>query len=503
MRKLRSRVVRLRPVLALTALLGLILILWPARVVRSDNFVLYMPNAHHVLPITAIHTKKYLPLLQVLNLVGKVNGLAEKKNSLKVWFGSNELEFHQKDPKVRIAKNVVELKDPVLVENGQWMVPVDFLISTLTQITHQQVGFQMGSNRIFIGDVRPNSFTVRLDRLSNGARVAVQFADKVNVRTVASNGKWVMFLGERPVEPIEQAFHFQDSYVSELRFDDQDGVPKLVLTPAAGGLNFYPVLAEGGKVLLADVIKPPAIVAEQTRPTEPLSQAPTPVPVLPPAPAAGETPAAPPGPPLPAVVLDAGHGGSDVGSRSRDGVMEKDLVAQLVARARTSLFSTKKFRIVLTRVGDVNQTFDQREVAANLARPAFFLTFHAGNLGAGSRRVAVFAYEPSSRSEGAANPEPRALFIPWMNAQVSHLERSWQVAQALQQNFAKISGITTDKSWRAPVRTLRSVDAPAVAVEIGSLSPEIEAGPLTSPEFQQQIAGVIAQTLENISRSEP
>src|SRR5208337_3750024 len=105
-------------------------------------------------------------------------------------------------------------------------------------------------------------------------------------------------------------------------------LPKLILSPTSGGLNFYPVQAEGGKILLADVLKPPsptaqALPAQPTPPTSPEAAPSTPE--GPTSPGTEESPAAPPGPPLPVVALDAGHGGADSGGRSRDGISEKDL----------------------------------------------------------------------------------------------------------------------------------------------------------------------------------
>ena len=318
------------------------------------------PPATTCFPSKVLGGAKYLPLLQILNMVGKVGGIQEKKNSLKVWFGSTQIELRANDTKVQVAKASYELPQPVHLSDGQWMVPVDFLTIVLPHLTHQAVEYQEGTNRIFIGDVKPASFTVRLDPIANGARLTVQFTDKVAVRTASSNGKWVMFLGDRPMEPMEPSYHFQNPYLSELQYDDQDGVPKLILSPTSSGLNFYPVQAEGGKILLADVLKPPPPSA-QALPPQPAPQ-PSPASAQPtpegPAPqVTEESPAAPPGPPLPVVALDAGHGGADNGGHSRDGVLEKDLVAQYVARVRSALLATDKYRVVLTRTGDVNVSF--------------------------------------------------------------------------------------------------------------------------------------------------
>lgn len=494
MRRLRPRLIFI-----LTCALGLGLLLWPARSMRSDNFVFYLPGARQVLPLEDIEHAKYLPLLQVLNLVGKVTGLQEKRNTLKVWFGNTVVELRQDEKQARMKNLSISLPDPIRVSHGQWMVPVPFLTAVLPQLTRQPIEYQVGTNRVFIGDVKPSSFTVRLDKISNGARLTLQFTDKVTVRTVAMNGKWVLFLGDRPVEPIEQKFRFQDRYVSELEFDDQDGVPKLVLTPVTAGFNFYPALAEGGKILVADVLKPPPVAAEQPGiPTGPTTAG-TSTSSVPPPSIAGteETPGAPlAGPPRPVVVIDAGHGGEDKGARSRDGVLEKDLVAQLAGRVRLALLSSQKYRVVLTRVGDTNPTFDQRDTTANLARPVAFLTFHAGNFGSTTPRVRIYTYHsPSAPLDPPVKHAPQ-LFISWSRAQQNKLEQSRQLAQALQQKLAQIPGVSADDPAASPVRALRSVSAAAVAVEIGSLSAETDAAPLTSPAFLQQVSTAIAQALE-------
>ena len=118
-------------------------------------------------------------------------------------------------------------------------------------------------------------------------------------------------------------------------------------------------------------------------------------------------------------------------ARSRDGVTEKDLVAQLVARVRLALLSTRKYRIVLTRTGDANVTFEQRAVAANVAGAAYFLTFHAGDLGGSSPRIAVYTYQPPGPPLPSPGGEARSIFVPWNQVQEAYLDQSRQLAQAL------------------------------------------------------------------------
>jgi len=126
---------------------------------------------------------------------------------------------------------------------------------------------------------------------------------------------------------------------------------------------------------------------------------------------------------------------------------------------------------------------------------AYFLTFHAGDLGGSSPRIAVYTYQPPSPPLSSPDGEARSSFVPWNQVQEAYLDQSRQLAQALEQRFALMAGVTVDTPTAAPVRTLRSVNAPAVAIEIGSLTPANDAGPLTDPAFQLHLSAAVAEVL--------
>ena len=226
------------------------------------------------------------------------------------------------------------------------------------------------------------------------------------------------------------------------------------------------------------MLKPPSPLPQTPRPSAPAgTTARAPATPAPSPRVTEEGPATQPGPPLPVVALDAGHGGDDAGGRSREGVSEKDFVAQLVAHVRLALLSTGKYRIVLTRTGDVNATFEQRTVAANVGEAVYFLTFHAGDLGGNSPRIAVYTYQSPNPPLPSVGGEARSIFVTGDQVQETYLDRSRQLAQALAQQFAQIAGVTADTPTAAPARMPRSVNAPAVAIEVGSLSPDNDAAP--------------------------
>ena len=510
-----------RRLLAVALGVALALWLWPPRPLRSDNFVFYLPNARNVVPLQTIDGIRYVPLIKVLNLVGTVSDLEGKRRSIKVWVGSDQLELRENEKKLRVDKQSVEIANPVRIADGQWFVPLDFLSSVLPRLTRQPLQYRAGDERMFIGDVNPLTFSASVSPIPNGSQLTVQFSSPVAVQTASTNGQWVIFLGDKALQPLESQFHFDSHYVSGMTFDDQDGVPKLILTPGSAGLNFYPSVSGGGRVFQANVTESATQQAQATpapgaksaagsaaagaaNQAQPGATAGTPAQPGENAPATGAAPAAaapPPPPPLPVIVLDAGHGGSDAGSHSRDGVTERDLVAGVVDRVRTALAQGNKFRVVLTRTGSGDPTPDEREVMANLARPAAFLSFHAGDLGGVSPIAAVYTYR--APLQPAASLSPGALLVPWDQAQQGHLSASRNLAGLLIQQLAQVPKLATRNPDDAPVRQLRSVDAPAVAIELGTLAPRQDAGAVASGTFGDQVAAAVTKALAVFSLGGP
>ncbi len=477
--------------------LAVVFLAWPARRLQSANFVFYLPNQRRLVPIWNVGAVPYLPVIPVLDLSGQGGMLVQKRNSLQMWFGGTRLRLRLNNDKVQIGKYEVKLQEPILRVNGEWLAPVGFLSSVLPLLTGQPVIYRAGNDRAFVDGVQPLTFTVQLQDVPSGAQLVVNFTGRVAIQTASTNGQWVIFLGGAPVEPLEQSFFFRNPYLSELRFDDQDGRPKLILTPAQQGLNFYPRLEGSGGSLVAQILTPPgsgqaASAQKIVRPGPSAQQAGA---------AAANARAEParPVPPLPVVVLDAGHGGADSGARSRDGILEKNVTAQLASLTGAALEATKRYHVVWTRTGDSDPAFEQRTIIANTSRPIAFLTFHAGELGGRTPAVVVYSYQAPSPLPAPDAASQASLFIPWDWAQAGVQGRSEGLAQALQKQLAQIPGIVAAQWLQAPVRQLRSVDVAAAAIEVGTLSPTDDAGPLNQPDFQKQVASAAVKAVEQFS----
>jgi len=494
-----NRKVRRSRWLPLVVTIGIVLLGAP-RIGRSENFVFYFPKSHSILHIRNYGNVEYLPVLRLLNLFGQIGRLKSRQKSLEVWFNNTHIRLRQGNRNVRLNNSRLKLSQPPRFIAGEWMVPVDFVTTILPTLINQTVEYQRGANRIFVGGIKPNSFTLHLSPLQEGAQLTIQFSDPVSLRTAAQNGKWILYLGGSPIEPIESNFQFRNPYVSQVKFDDQDGHPKLVVTPTASGFDFYPKLGEGKKILVANIVKPGATMASQT---PEIPQPPAPAQPAQPAPMVANpnqmlTPMAVPNLSLPAVVLDAGHGGTNIGAQGKDGLLEKNLTLQLVAQVQKALEATGKYRVVLTRTGDVNVGFDQRAAEANIAHPIAFISFHAGDLGPSTPRVEVYSYRPSSPLAMAPGSDPNSLFVNWDKVQLRYIDQSNHLAHILQQDLQKTTKVASTPPMEVPVKVLQSIAAPAVAIEVGSLTPNSNSAALTNPSFQQEIAAAVVEAMASL-----
>lgn len=180
--------------------------------------------------------------------------------------------------------------------------------------------------------------------------------------------------------------------------------------------------------------------------------------------AAAQNAVAPPQAGLNIVVLDPAHGGTDLGARGTGGIHESDIVLEFAAQVRTAL-EAQGFQVVQTRQGNANPSFDDRSAMANAQRGAIFVTLHIASTGTpGTVRVYVMNDMPSGT--GATG------LIPWDRAQAPFASLSRKLGAHVQALLAQRFKGSPGAVQTANVRQLRTTAAPAIAVEISSVTVE-------------------------------
>ena len=178
-------------------------------------------------------------------------------------------------------------------------------------------------------------------------------------------------------------------------------------------------------------------------------------------------------------MLDPAHGGMDSGARGPSGVVEKDLVLLFARTARLAL-EREGFRVIMTRNDDSNPSYDDRAALANSYRDVIFISFHISSTGA-LHTARAYSYQFPSVVSGAAGLDASAGSAPshgakttslptWEEAQRPFTDASHHLADLLQTDLAQRFRGSPSASSAAAVRGLRSVGAPAVAIEVSSVS---------------------------------
>jgi N-acetylmuramoyl-L-alanine amidase len=162
------------------------------------------------------------------------------------------------------------------------------------------------------------------------------------------------------------------------------------------------------------------------------------------------------------VVLDPGHGGTDLGARGTEGIRESEVVMEFAAEVKKQL-EQQGLQVIQTRDGNDNPSFDDRSARANAQHGAVFITLHLASTGtAGTARVYV-------TPEMAPSNDPPGL-VSWERAQAPYVAQSHKLGDLVQVELARRFKGSPTAAIVAPVRQLRTTSAPAIAVEISSVS---------------------------------
>jgi N-acetylmuramoyl-L-alanine amidase len=178
-------------------------------------------------------------------------------------------------------------------------------------------------------------------------------------------------------------------------------------------------------------------------------------------------------PVMPVVVINPAHGGTDPGARGQNGTNEKDIVLQFARTLRGEL-DRQGFRAILTRNDDSNPSYDDRAAAVNAYRDAIFISLHVSSTGTFGAVRAYYSQMASEVSDTAADsPAPSAYsggLVLWNEAQRPYLNASRRLATLIQIQCAQGFGGSPYQPQQAPIRELRSIEAPGVAIELSSVS---------------------------------
>jgi N-acetylmuramoyl-L-alanine amidase len=214
------------------------------------------------------------------------------------------------------------------------------------------------------------------------------------------------------------------------------------------------------------------------------------------------------------VVIDPGHGGEQEGALAPDGAREKDLTLAISRRVAARL-KRLGARVVLTRTGDISVPLANRAAIATALRADLFLSVHLNSMPSVAQRrrsrgvetyflsadatdqhaKAVAARENADRLAGEPEADPNDPVAGILDdlQDAASLQGSSKLAYAIHAKLVSRLKAEDRGVKQAPFYVLAGARMPAVLLEVGFISHPEETRRLRSGEYQERIAGAVAE----------
>jgi N-acetylmuramoyl-L-alanine amidase len=197
------------------------------------------------------------------------------------------------------------------------------------------------------------------------------------------------------------------------------------------------------------------------------------------------------------IVLDAGHGGWDLGTVGRQGLLEKDLVLDVVERLGALIQQRMGAEVIYTRRDDNYIALEKRAEIANQAQADLFVSIHANNSSLTSARGVETYYTNTFSSVHAythGEEEPKLQSVSFAKVDIrDKVQESRKIAADIQHALygalaAKSPGIRNRGVKQASYVVLTGTSMPAVLAEVSFVSSPADEANLQSATYRQGIA---------------
>jgi N-acetylmuramoyl-L-alanine amidase/putative methionine-R-sulfoxide reductase with GAF domain len=241
-----------------------------------------------------------------------------------------------------------------------------------------------------------------------------------------------------------------------------------------GAVNLFPSISEVGKNLMAIVVPPPTKEDLQWRARVPKMR----------------------------IAVDAGHGGWDLGTVGRRGLLEKDLVLEVAQRLGKLLESRLGADVIYTRQDDNYISLDERAGIANQAQADLFVSVHANYSDLPSARGVETYYtnffstpstkDVETRENGIASNNPPIAALSPVELH-ERIEQSRRLAASVQRSlYGTLSvqnpGLRDRGIKEAGFVVLTETSMPGILAEISFVSSPTDEQRLRSDGYREQIA---------------
>jgi N-acetylmuramoyl-L-alanine amidase/putative methionine-R-sulfoxide reductase with GAF domain len=222
------------------------------------------------------------------------------------------------------------------------------------------------------------------------------------------------------------------------------------------------------------------------------------------------------------IVVDAGHGGWDLGTVGRRGLLEKDLVFEISQRLGKLLESRLGAEVIYTRRDDNYIPLDQRAILANTSQADLFVSVHANYSDLPSARgvetyyTNLFSAPGTQDLSNPAGPKEAAMrsaapknlpILTLTSAELrDRVEQSRRLAQSVQRSLygtlsMQNSGLRDRGIKEAGFVVLTESAMPGILAEVSFVSSPTDEQKLRSDGYREQIAEALYRGIARYAAS--
>ena len=424
--------------------------------------------APRALQVTRIDGVDYVDLRVVARLFHATKYWRAELEKMVLKVNGHRVRLTVGSPYVFADEHGTNLMAPVRWQDGRIVVPVRFVTEVLNSLVNESVHWNRAERSLTVGTGEPNVLGIDFDVRQNGTVVELRLSepldgtaefprhDRVVVRVpngVLLDGLLQGLSGRGLIDSLE-TWQEPGEAVITLHLGLLGGTAEVLRRTSPPRLLI--AVSEG----LPDDIPLPEFERRNKLPPRDVR----------------------------VVVIDPGHGGSDPGIVSEDGLSEKELTLAIALRLRDRLLNEDDdLTVILTREDDHFLSNEERTGVANAADADLFVSLHGnGWFHGGVRGFSVGTF-------GGSSAHPPSEFARWGEPDPAVQGETGMFAELLLEELGVAVPLPNRGVHAAAYAVLAGATMPAVLVECGFLTNRDDARELADAEFQETIASALTQ----------
>ena len=409
-----------------------------------------------------------------------------------------KLEYSLFSQYLRSGENVYNLYRKARYYNGSFYLPIRYLAEILDQVS--QSDFYWTGNKLIMKPSEFNIIGINAYQKLNGILIEILLKDNLRYDAIKTDDSWLYitiadgtidssaFLDKIPVDAVYEVktYQFENSAQISVRMRPKD-------------FTFTSKLREDPLRIQILVRGEGFIDSSLSDGTEPIPFSDNKIDVI---------------------VIDAGHGGDDLGAVGPSGTLEKDIVLEIARELYRIVKNDDDFKPIMTRQDDFFIPLSERTELANSVGGDLFISIHA-NASATNKSARGFisfflADAKTDQARATATLENSSIRFESSESQQQYLtDLDFTLRDMIQTEFQRESADIADimQKKAGDIRNLRSrgVDQagffvldkaymPSVLVETAFISNVDDEKLLKDRGFRRQIAEVIYESIKEFKK---